>query len=72
MSRMQPLRHWTDSKIRCHLFSCVVALTYLRRLERKLNARGIARTATSVMDEMRHRAIVEAAILLNAQEELVP
>jgi transposase len=27
------IRHWTDSKIRFHLFSCVVALTYLRRLE---------------------------------------
>jgi transposase len=26
-----PIRHWTDSKIRCHLFSCVVALAYLRR-----------------------------------------
>ncbi len=22
-----PVRHWTDSKIRCHLFTCVVAMT---------------------------------------------
>ena len=51
---LRPVRHWTDSKIRCHLFSCVVALTYLRRLERRLNARGIFRTATSTMEEMRH------------------
>ena len=36
---IRPVRHWTDSKIRCHLFSCVVALTYLRRLEIKLNQR---------------------------------
>jgi transposase len=50
---MRPVRHWTDSKIRCHLFSCVVALTYLRRLERKLSAAGISRTATDVMKEMR-------------------
>ena len=28
----RPIRHWTDSKIRCHLFTCVAALTYLRRL----------------------------------------
>ena len=49
-----PIRHWTDSKIRCHLFSCVVAMTYLRRLELKLQAAGINRTASSVMDEMRH------------------
>ncbi len=26
------VRHWTDSKIRCHLFTCVVAMTYLRRI----------------------------------------
>ena len=50
----RPIRHWTDSKIRCHLFSCVVALTYLRRLELKLSAAGIKRTAEEVMDDMRH------------------
>ena len=49
----RPIRHWTDSKIRCHLFSCVVALTYLRRLELKLSAVGIRRTAEDVMDDMR-------------------
>ena len=51
---VQPIRHWTDSKIRCHLFSCVVAMTYLRRIERKLNAAGINRTAEDVMDDMKH------------------
>ncbi len=50
----RPIRHWTDSKIRCHLFSCVVALTYLRRLELRLFAVGIKRTAEDVMDDMRH------------------
>jgi transposase len=50
----RPIRHWTDSKIRCHLFSCVVALAYLRRLELKLAAAGIKRTAEDVMDDMRH------------------
>jgi transposase len=50
----RPIRHWTDSKIRCHLFSCVVALTYLRRLELKLSAAGIKRTVEDVMDDMRH------------------
>jgi transposase len=50
----RPIRHWTDSKIKCHLFSCVVALTYLRRLELKLSAAGIKRTIEDVMDDMRH------------------
>lgn len=51
---IRPIRHWTDSKIRCHLFSCVVTLTYLRRLENRLNKAGIQRTAASVMEEMKH------------------
>ena len=51
---MRPIRHWTDSKIRCHLFSCVVAMTCLRRIELKLKAAGIHRTAEDVMEDMRH------------------
>jgi len=51
---VQPIRHWTDSKIRCHLFACVVAMVYLRRIELKLAAAGIDRTAEDVMDDMRH------------------
>jgi len=51
---VQPIRHWTDSKIRCHLLTCVVALTYLRRLELRLAAAGVNRTAVDVMDDMRH------------------
>ena len=51
---MRPLRHWTDSKIRRHLFACMVAMTYLRRIELKLKAAGVDRTADDVMEEMRH------------------
>ena len=50
---VSPIRHWTDSKIRCHLFTCVVAMTYLRRLELKLKAAGIKHSASRIMDEMR-------------------
>jgi transposase len=49
----RPVRHWTDSKIRCHLFTCVVALTYLRRLELRLQAKGFRRTAGSAMEDLR-------------------
>jgi transposase len=49
---MRPLRHWTDSKIRCHLFACMVAMTYLRRIEIKLKAVGVDRTADDVMEDM--------------------
>ena len=49
----RPVRHWTDSKIRFHLFTCVVAMTYLRMLERRLARAGIQRTADDVMADMR-------------------
>jgi transposase len=48
-----PLRHWTDSKIRCHLFTCVVAITYLRRLELRLRQAGINITASEAISELR-------------------
>ena len=51
---VQPVRHWTDNMIRCHLFTCVVALTYLRRIELVLAAQGIERSAEEVMEDMRH------------------
>ena len=50
---VQPLRHWTDGKIRCHLFACVVAMTYLKRLELRLRSAGVERSAADVMDDMR-------------------
>ncbi len=50
----QPVRHWTDGKIRCHFFCCVAAMTYLRRLELKLEAGGLKMTADRVIDQMRH------------------
>jgi len=49
-----PVRHWTDSKIRCHLFTCVVAMTYLRRIELKMAAAGQKRSIEEVMNDMRH------------------
>jgi transposase len=49
-----PVRHWTDSKIRCHLFTCVVAMTYLRRIELKMTAAGRKRSIEEIMDDMRH------------------
>jgi transposase len=49
----QPVRHWTDGKIRCHFLTCVVAMTYLRCLELRLAKADIKSTATTVMNDMR-------------------
>jgi transposase len=50
---VQPIRHWTDSKIRCHLLTCVIAMTHLRRLELRLQQAGTPITANAAMDEMK-------------------
>ncbi len=49
-----PMHHWTDGKIRCHIFTCMAALTYLRILENRLAQAGIAQTASAAMESMRN------------------
>ena len=48
-----PLYHWTDSKIRVHLFVCVAALNYLTLLSQRLAAAGINMTPNEAMEELR-------------------
>jgi len=48
-----PIRHWTDGMVRCHIFTCMAALTYLRILESRLGQAGIPQTAAAVMEKMR-------------------
>lgn len=50
----RPIRHRTDSKIRCYLFTCVAAMPYLRMLQLRLCAAGVSRTAEDVMEDMQH------------------
>jgi transposase len=47
-----PIRHWTDGKIRCHIFSCVAALCYLRIIELRLHRAGLDMTAATAMRHM--------------------
>jgi len=49
---LMPLRHWTDGKIRCHILTCIVALTYLRILEIRLRRSGLTLSAQSAIDKM--------------------
>lgn len=50
----RPIWHWTDSKLRCHLFSCVVALTYLSLIRLWLKRAGVEFTADYAMQSMRN------------------
>ena len=51
---MMPVRHWTDSKIRCHILTCIIALSYLRLIEIRMERAKIKMTAATVMTNM-HR-----------------
>ena len=50
---LMPLYHWTDSKIRVHMFVCVVALTYLALLCQRLKVAGLKIPPKEVMEELR-------------------
>jgi transposase len=50
---LMPLYHWTGSKIRVHLFVCVVAMTYLTLLCQRLNSNGLSFTPREAMEELR-------------------
>ena len=49
----RPIRHWTDSKISCHLLSCVVTLTYLRLISLWLQRSGLNISVDRAMQSMR-------------------
>jgi transposase len=50
--RVNPIRHWTDSKMRCHILSCIMAEVYLRLIELKLAEAECCHTADVVMRSM--------------------
>ena len=50
--RMRPIRHWTDSKIRCHIFTCMAALALLRIIELRLQRSGLDITSKTAMHQM--------------------
>ncbi len=56
---MKPFYHWTDSKIRCHLLCCVMALTVMRLLELRIENAKIetslgSSSGPAIIEEMRN------------------
>jgi transposase len=49
---LRPQRHWTDQKIRVHVFYCVLALMLCSLLRRELDRRGIRRSLPSLLEEL--------------------
>jgi transposase len=50
---LMPQYHWTDSKIRIHVFVCVAALTYLTLLQLRLAQAGLDLSIRQTMEELR-------------------
>jgi transposase len=46
----QPMFHWTDSKIRVHAFTCVLALTLSSLLQRTLSQKGLDLSLPRIFD----------------------
>jgi transposase len=49
---LRPQRHWTDQKIRVHVFYCVLALMLCGLLRRELDRRGIKRSLPALLEEL--------------------
>jgi transposase len=49
---MLPIRHFTDDKIRCHILSCIAALSYLRIIELRLHRANLDISASTAMERM--------------------
>lgn len=48
----EPIRHWTDQKIRVHAFYCVLALTLAGLLRREVARHGITLTVDALLDQL--------------------
>jgi len=48
------VRHWTDSKIRCHILTCIITLAYLRLIELRPKRAGHPMSTATAMENM-HR-----------------
>jgi len=52
MISLEPVYHWTDQKIRVHVFCCVLALMLLLLLKRKLERGGIKLSLERMIEEL--------------------
>lgn len=61
-----PQYHWTESKLQVNIFVCMVALTYLILLFRRLHQAGLLITPKEVMEELRN---LRTAVFWQPEEE---
>ena len=56
-----PMHHWTDSKIRVHVFYCVLALTIAHLMRRHADQAGLHLSVRELLDQL---AGIEETVLL--------
>jgi transposase len=49
---LRPQRHWTDQKIRVHVYCCVLALLLGGLLRRELDRKGIQRSLPAILEDL--------------------
>jgi transposase len=67
---LRPQRHWTDQKIRVHVFYCVLSLLLCSLLRRELHRQGIDRSIPALLEELSQ--IREVGILRSGRTEDEP
>src|SRR5206468_9364384 len=55
-----PMHHWTDSKIRVHVFYCVLALAVAHLMRRQANQAGLHLSVRELLD---HLADIQETVL---------
>jgi hypothetical protein len=67
---LRPQHHWTDQKIRVHVFYCVLALLLCSLLRRQLHRQGIDRSIPRLLEDLGQ--IRELGILTSGRSEKEP
>ena len=70
---LRPQYHWTDQKIRVHVFCCVLALMLCSLLRRHLHQKGIERSLPTLLEELgqiREVSVVYPGRTLEAEPEV--
>ena len=64
------MHHWTEQKIRVHVFYCVLALLLCSLLRRELHRKGVDRSIPALLEELSR--IQEVGILTPGRDEGEP
>jgi transposase len=68
--RFSPPHHWTDPMLRVHAFSCVLALTLISLLHRRVSQAGVEITQSRLMEQLKGIKEITNYYPAKSEEEL--